>query len=64
MIESKQPTNTLTGVSFEVEPGEVVAIVGGTAAGKSTLCSLIAGLIEPVERHDADRWSSGLGVAG
>jgi ABC-type multidrug transport system fused ATPase/permease subunit len=47
MIESKRPQNTLTAVSFDVEPGEIVAIVGGTAAGKSTLCSLIAGLTEP-----------------
>ena len=30
-----------------MEAGQVVAIVGGTAAGKSTLCSLIAGLTRP-----------------
>ncbi|MBT8240455.1 MAG: ABC transporter ATP-binding protein/permease [Acidimicrobiia bacterium] len=42
-----QPANTLIDVSFNVEPGEVVAIVGGTASGKSTVCSLLAGLTEP-----------------
>ncbi len=46
-IQSQTPTETLTDVSFDVAAGEVVAIVGGTAAGKSTLCSLIAGLTEP-----------------
>lgn len=32
---------TLHGISFEVEPGQVVAIVGHTGAGKTTLMSLI-----------------------
>jgi ATP-binding cassette subfamily B protein/subfamily B ATP-binding cassette protein MsbA len=34
-------------VSFEAKPGEVVAIVGHTGAGKSTLVSLIARLHDP-----------------
>jgi ABC-type polysaccharide/polyol phosphate transport system ATPase subunit len=34
-------------VSFTVEHGESVAIVGGNGAGKSTLLSLVAGLTEP-----------------
>ena len=37
----------LSGVSFAVDPGEVVAIVGSTGSGKSTLCSAIAGLVTP-----------------
>jgi ATP-binding cassette, subfamily B, multidrug efflux pump len=31
----------LTGISFTAEPGETVAIVGGTGSGKSTLINLI-----------------------
>ncbi len=47
LIQTQTPTETLSNISFDVAAGEVVAIVGGTAAGKSTLCSLIAGLTEP-----------------
>ncbi|OQX30659.1 MAG: hypothetical protein B0D94_10070 [Candidatus Sedimenticola endophacoides] len=34
----------LLGVSFSVEPGEMVAIMGQTGSGKSTLIKLIAGM--------------------
>ena len=37
----------LKDVSFRVEPGEGVALVGTNGAGKSTLLSVIAGLAEP-----------------
>jgi ABC-type multidrug transport system fused ATPase/permease subunit len=37
----------LDGVTLEVRPGEVVAVVGSTGAGKSTLCTLLAGLVPP-----------------
>jgi ATP-binding cassette subfamily B protein len=39
----------LSGVSFRVEPGEVVAIVGENGAGKTTLVKLIARLYDPEE---------------
>lgn len=37
----------LRGVSFTVEPGEVVAVIGPSAAGKSTLCRFLVGLAQP-----------------
>jgi ABC-type polysaccharide/polyol phosphate transport system ATPase subunit len=46
----------LKDVSFRVERGESMAIVGGNGAGKSTLLSLVTGLCEPTEGR--------IGVAG
>jgi len=37
----------LLGVSFDVNPGEMIAICGNTGAGKSTLIKLIAGMYRP-----------------
>jgi ABC-type multidrug transport system fused ATPase/permease subunit len=37
----------LSGVDLEVHPGETIALVGSTGAGKSTLCSILCGLLPP-----------------
>lgn len=37
----------LDGVSFAVEPGEAVAVIGPSASGKSTLCRLLVGISTP-----------------
>jgi ABC-type multidrug transport system fused ATPase/permease subunit len=42
-------TSTLKGVSFEACPGQVVALIGPTGAGKSTLASLIMRFYDPGE---------------
>ena len=39
----------LKDVSFRVEPGDAVAVIGPSAAGKSTLCRLLVGLAAPSE---------------
>ncbi|HEY9180573.1 MAG TPA: ATP-binding cassette domain-containing protein [Candidatus Baltobacteraceae bacterium] len=42
---SKTRVPVLTGVSFDVRPGEIVGVVGGNGAGKSTLLHAVAGLL-------------------
>jgi ATP-binding cassette, subfamily B, bacterial CvaB/MchF/RaxB len=63
----------LNGVSFRVEPGETVAIVGASGCGKTTLLKILASLLqptqgqilvdgEPLARFGLARWRSMIGV--
>jgi iron complex transport system ATP-binding protein len=45
---SQAPLFTLEANSFQARPGEIVAILGPNASGKSTLLKLIAGTLEPL----------------
>ena len=38
------PRYILKGVSFSLQPGEILAIIGASAAGKSTLAKIIVGV--------------------
>jgi ATP-binding cassette subfamily B protein len=58
---SHGPDAVLEGVTFEVGPGEVVALVGATGSGKSTLAQLLFRLVRPSRGHIR---LGGLDVAG
>ncbi|MEQ1473657.1 MAG: ABC transporter ATP-binding protein, partial [Candidatus Acidiferrum sp.] len=45
---SQAPLFTLEAASFQARAGEIVAILGPNASGKSTLLKLIAGSLEPL----------------
>jgi ATP-binding cassette subfamily B protein len=47
--DGQPPVLALDGVSLEVEPGETVALVGATGAGKSTMAKLVARFYDPTE---------------
>ena len=47
--DPRQPV--LTDVSFEAKPGELVAIVGPTGAGKTTMMNLLHRFYDPTEGH-------------
>jgi len=44
---SPESDPALVGVSFEVNAGEIVAVVGGNGSGKSTILKLITGIYNP-----------------
>ena len=45
---SQAPVFTLEATSFQAKPGEIVAVLGPNASGKSTVLRLIAGGLEPL----------------
>ena len=38
-------------LNFKVEPGEIICITGPSAAGKTTICKLLLGIIKPSNGH-------------
>ena len=39
--------HAIKGVSFHVNPGEIVALIGANGAGKSTFLKILSGQLEP-----------------
>ena len=55
--------NTINEVSFHLNKGEILAVLGNNGAGKSTLCRLITGILKPqkgsifLNNQCIDSWS-------
>lgn len=53
----------IKGVSFELQPGELLGIIGPSGAGKTTLCRLLLGILTPaagrvtLDGKDVSSWS-------
>ena len=47
--KGKEPLNVLDQVGFVVPGGHLLALIGPTASGKTTLLRILAGLAEPKE---------------
>lgn len=45
ICKSYKKNKVLTGVSFHAEPGDCIGIVGGNGCGKTTLLSILAGVL-------------------
>ena len=43
--------HAIKGVSFEVNEGEIIALIGANGAGKTTILHTITGLIAPKSGH-------------
>jgi branched-chain amino acid transport system ATP-binding protein len=41
------PIHAIKGISFDVKPGEIVALIGANGAGKSTVLKTVSGLLRP-----------------
>ncbi len=61
--QNAAPNYVLQGINFSIEPGESLAVIGNSAAGKSTLAKLICGIWKPysgtvrIDSADVFQWN-------
>lgn len=50
-------TVAIDNISFEVQKGEFIAIIGSSGSGKSTLLHMIGGVDKPSSRQNYNKWN-------
>ena len=45
----KKEFTALDGITFSIEEGDLLGIIGTNGAGKSTLCKVISGIMRPTK---------------
>lgn len=59
---SQSDKHVLQNVSFSIEPGEILVLIGDSASGKSTIAKLVTGIWRPhsgsvrIDGHDVYQW--------
>lgn len=48
---NEKKTQALSGISFDVEKGEFIGIMGASGSGKSTLLNILSTLDKPTDGH-------------
>jgi putative ABC transport system ATP-binding protein len=61
VVSGDAPLTILDEVTFDIAPGDSVAIVGASGSGKTTLLGLLAGLDRP---SDGEVWIAGHALSG
>jgi ABC-type branched-subunit amino acid transport system ATPase component/branched-subunit amino acid ABC-type transport system permease component len=62
IVAGYRDVEVVHGVDLDLQPGQVVALLGANGAGKSTLCAIAAGLLQPthgtvtVHGEDVTSW--------
>ncbi|MCR5593043.1 MAG: ABC transporter ATP-binding protein/permease [Saccharofermentans sp.] len=65
--------NVLNNISFSVDPGQIIGVIGMTGSGKSTIAALASGIYRPtsgsvlidgesIDEYSKDTLSSGIGI--
>ena len=49
LVKRYKKATAVAGISFELAPGSITALLGGNGAGKTTTIAMILGLVEPTE---------------